>query len=325
MQEAKVFRSKRHTPEMLRRSDRWPIVVACIFASSLGLGCVPASKQKNEQLTPDRLARLRYRMADQLVAKRDYERALPYLRPLIRAHPDDLRLRLLLGIVLREKGMHRVAKKELGAVVKKAPKSAPAQAAFAVLLDKMGRHKKAEPHHRLAVNLSPKDSRYHNDLGFCLFLQRKYDQAQESLEQAILLDPGMRLAYNNLGYLHGVRGDDDKAMSAFRQAGSKAMALTNMGLVAEMRGQPGRARLYYERALRARPNYRPAKRNLRSLQPQLRKPEAAKKPWPTQPGAPAPRQLGPERGQEGEDGTGEARDTTPRIRRTDDTPAGEER
>jgi Flp pilus assembly protein TadD len=199
------------------------------------------------------------------VGQRDYEHALPYLRRLLAQHPRNGRLRLMLAEVLREKGMLEASKRELDRVLRQAPRNPEVASAYGVLLDHMGRHKQAERHHRRAVKGAPGSPRYHNNLGFCLFLQRELDEAKGAFRDAIRLDPGFRRAYNNLGFVHGMLGDRDAALSAFSQAGSKALALTNLGLVEEMRGQPLMARRMYERALRAQPGYRPALRNLRAM------------------------------------------------------------
>jgi Flp pilus assembly protein TadD len=248
---------------------RGPLRCAALAAAVGLVACAPQPKHPKSALDQSELAQVRYLMADQLVGERDYDRALPYLQMLRARYPQDLRIRLLLAIVLREKGTFTVAERELLAVLRQAPRSPHAHAAYGVLLDKTGRHAKAEQHHRQALRLQPGDPRYHNDLGFCLFLQKRFGEAKEAYLEAIRIDPGMRLAFNNLGFVYGLDGDDSGALRAFRQAGSQAMALTNMGLVAELRGKPQVARRYYERALRAAPGYPPALRNLQALDPQV--------------------------------------------------------
>ncbi|MBK8480159.1 MAG: tetratricopeptide repeat protein [Proteobacteria bacterium] len=214
-------------------------------------------------------------MVWRLVEEGDYDRALPQLRGLLAQYPRDPGLRLLLGIVLREKQMHGPALAELKLVVRWRPDSARAHAALGVLLDQLSRHDEAERHHRRAVALRPGVAAYHNNLGFCLFLNRRRPEAKEELELAIRLDPTLRRAYNNLGFVRGLDDDEEEALRAFRQAGSQAMAWTNMGLVAELRGRPQRARLYYERALREQPGFSAAQRNLRALEPQVDRNDAA--------------------------------------------------
>ena len=89
------------------------------------------------------------------------------------------------------------------------------------------------------------------------------------MKEAIRLDPALRVAYNNLGFIFGMMDRDADALEAFKQAGGQAQTLTNMGLLAEMRGKPTSARRFYEKALTHRRDYKPALENLQALQPQL--------------------------------------------------------
>lgn len=256
-----------------KRALRQATGICCTLAAiHLMTGCATGqhARPTDAQLTPRDVVQLRITMAESLVQRRDYDRALPYLKDLLARDPTrSPRVRLMLGIVLREKGMYRAAATELRKVLKQRPRSARAQAAYGVLLDKMSRHSAAEKHHRRAVALDADNGRYHNDLGFCLFLQRRLDDAKKVMREAIRLDPSLRRAFNNLGFIYGLEGDRQTALKTFKQAGSLAMALTNMGLVEELRGHPRSARRYYEKALRFEPNYGPALRNLRAVQPQV--------------------------------------------------------
>ena len=246
---------------------------AALVIGAGALGCATGGSGREiapaPVLAPSDVEQVQRTMAWRLVDEGDYDRALPLLRSLLAQYPRDAGLHLLLGIVLREKRMHGPALAELKLVVEWRPDSARAHAALGVLLDQIGRHREAEAQHRRAVALRPGVAAYHNNLGFCLFLSRRRGEAVDAIERAIRLDPGLRRAYNNLGFLRGLDDDEDAALRAFRQAGSPAMAWTNMGLVAELRGRPQHARQCYERALREQPGFAPALRNLRALDPQV--------------------------------------------------------
>jgi Flp pilus assembly protein TadD len=244
--------------------------VALVVAVAVA-GCASGGSQR-KSTTRDEILQIRGTMAETLVQQGDYEHGLPYLKDLIAQYPADAKLRLLLGIVLREKGIFAPAEKEIRLAIRLSPRSPEPYSALGVLLDKMSRPNEAEKDHREAVRLAPGSASFRNNLGFNLFLQRRYKEAQEEILEAIRLDPGLRRAYNNLGFVYGLTDDSEAALKAFSQAGSRAMALTNMGVVEEMRGQPGSARRYYERALRAQRGYAPAVKNLRALEPQVASP-----------------------------------------------------
>jgi Flp pilus assembly protein TadD len=221
-------------------------------------------------LEPKEVSALRLQMAESLVQQRDFDLALPYVRDLLARDPRSGRLHLLLGIVLREKGIYGPAQEELQRALTLDEKSSAAHAALASLYGRTHRLGDAEKHLRRAIVLAPQHGPHHNDLGVCLLLQRRYADARRTLQEAIRLDPGLRVAFNNLGLTYAMEGDDEGMRRAFQQGGSRAMALTNMGFVEELRGRPVAARHYYEQALRAQRGYAPALRNLRGLDPTVR-------------------------------------------------------
>jgi len=236
------------------------------------------TKEEPREASAQEVAAMRLEMAATLVRQGDYEKALPYLKDLRIRFPKNARVHLLLGIVLREKGMHKPAHKEISMALKLSPKDPEALAAMGILLGLLKRYQEAEELHRQTVDLRSGEARYRNNLGFCLFLQKRYEDAEEEIREAIRLDPGMRRAYNNLGFIHGLQGHEDAAMQAFSQAGSRALALTNMGVVEELRGRPVSARHFYEKALKVQQGFKPALANLQAMDPQTVSPPKTKSP-----------------------------------------------
>ncbi|MBW2736289.1 MAG: tetratricopeptide repeat protein [Deltaproteobacteria bacterium] len=232
------------------------------------LGCAAQPKQADLREPSERdVQHMRYQMAERLVQKRDYQSAAPYIRSLLQKFPKSARLHLLLGKVLRAKGVYKGAQQELKRALALAPTDADVHTALAVLFGFTKRYDAAERAHRRALELAPKIARHHNDFGAFLLARRRLKEAREALEEAIRLNPSMRRAFNNLGFVLGLMGEHEPAMKAFSQAGSRAAALTNMGVVAQLRGQPMSARRYYEKALQREQGYRPALKNLEALEP----------------------------------------------------------
>ena len=231
------------------------------------LGACTSPKPTLRDPAPREIEAMRYRLAEELVARRDYQSAAPHLRMLLEKHPNHPRLHLLLGKVLREKGVLTAAERELRKAVALAPGDPETHAALAVLLAKQRHLKAAEQSHRRALALAPDQARFHNDLGVCLLAQRRLPEARVALERALQIDPSLRRAFNNLGFVLGLMGDMKGALKAFQQGGGRAMAFTNLGVVSELRGQPAMARRHYERALREQRDFAPARRNLRALDP----------------------------------------------------------
>ncbi|MBK8481640.1 MAG: tetratricopeptide repeat protein [Proteobacteria bacterium] len=243
-----------------------------------------ASRDGLRQPTARDVAGLRYEMVESLVAQGSYDAAVPLLNQLLLQHPRAARLHLLRGIVLREKRVLPAAESELRLAVRLNRNDPEAHAALGAVLMRQRRYREAERAHRQALALAPHFAAYHNDLGFCLLVQRRLPAARAALLQAVRLDATLRRAFNNLGLTLGLMGRSEEAREAFAQAGSRALALTNMGYVEELRGRPLAARRYYEQALREERGYRPALRNLHALEPgrALREPAAEVAPLPAE-------------------------------------------
>jgi len=258
-------------PERERRAPRGAASALRAVSLLVTLGLAACSRvpapQSASDLPGGEVSRLRQQMAEVLVQQRDFDLALPYLKNLLALAPSNARLHLLLGIVLREKGQLEAGERELRAALELDPRSPAVHAALGVLLSKRRRFAEAEQSQRRAIALAPTRANYHNDLGFCLFLQKRFEDARKELVEAIRLDPALRAAFNNLGFVHGMLDDREEAMRAFLQGGSRAMALTNMGFLEELKGRVGAARRYYEEALRVKRGYPPALRNLKNLEP----------------------------------------------------------
>ena len=240
-------------------------LLTCV--AGLVFGCAQTQKQGLREPTSGDIRQLRYRLAESLVAQRSYEQAGPLVRDLLRQDGDNPRLHLLLGIVLREKGVLGGAENAFRRAEGLAPQDPEVQDAWGILRVKQKRLVAAVARHQKAVSLAPKVARYHNDLGVALLAQRKLPEARQAFETAIALDPGMRRAYNNLGFARGLDDDLDGARQAFAQAGSEALTLTNLGYLEQLRGKPNAARRYYEKALRVQQGFPPALNNLRALDP----------------------------------------------------------
>lgn len=244
------------------------VVLLLFFTVGGVLSCASSNKHIITEGLLDETSILRRQMAEELIRKHNYDQAIPYLNNLLSRYPNHSQLHVLLGIVLFEKEAYAAAEMEIKQAIALNANNAEAYAALGILKNKIGQHQEAEALHRKSISFAPRDARFRNNLGFCLLLVKRFPEAEESILEAIHLDPGHRRAFNNLGFIYGLQEKQEDAMQAFSKAGSHAMALTNMGMVAEMLGRPSVARQYYEKALRSHAGYPPALRNLQVLDPQ---------------------------------------------------------
>lgn len=248
-----------------RGARGWAVGVLLLGAAT---GCAREHARDGlRQPTARDVAGMRYELVESLVAQGSYDAAVPQLNALLAQHPRSARLHLLRGIVLREKRVLPAAESELRLALRLNGSDPEAHAALGAVLMRQRRFHEAERSHRQALALAPRTAAYHNDLGFCLLVQRRLPAARAALLEAVRLDASLRRAFNNLGLTLGLMGRLDEASDAFAQAGSRALALTNLGYVEELRGRPLAARRYYEQALRQQRDYAPARRNLRALEP----------------------------------------------------------
>ena len=247
----------------------WIVTIIIFGWFCAWVGCAARSQDLKSTPEPSEVEflQMRYELVESLIQNQSYETATPLLKDLISRFPKEARLHLFLGIILREKGALEAAEEEFKLSLNMKPNQSEVLTAMGVLMMKRHRLKEAEKYHRRAIQLSPVDARLFNDLGFCLLAQRRLSEAKKVLLQSIHLEPNYRRAYNNLGFVLGLLGDGQGAWKAFQQAGSRAMAFTNMGFLAEMQKKKEEAISFYKQALNEQRNYKPAIQNLQALDP----------------------------------------------------------
>src|SRR5215831_8176526 len=119
-----------------------------------GAGCVTTQVAADPPLpepAPSDLAALRADLAEMFVERGAFDAALPLLGEALRAAPKNPRVHVLLGVVLRDRGVRDQAEIELKRALELAPGYAPALSALGVLYDQQHRFAEAQGAHRRAV------------------------------------------------------------------------------------------------------------------------------------------------------------------------------
>jgi serine/threonine protein kinase/tetratricopeptide (TPR) repeat protein len=150
--------------------------------------------------------------------------AIPFLRRVQRAHPEDFWANLALG----------------DALSKREPEE-------------------AVDYHRRARAARPEATAAYNNLGLALSAQRRWDEAIDSYEKALQIHPTFAAAHNNLGLALKGKGPWPEASEHFRDAvrldPKLAPAHFNLGEILAASGEPNSAIDHYRQALRIDPEF----------------------------------------------------------------------
>lgn len=105
----------------------------------------------------------------------------------------------------------------------------------------------------------------HNNRGLALLGAKRYAEAEDSFRRALALSPGLAAARMNLRLAIAWQGRYEEAISEIPRD-SAPRILNNVGFVAMERGDLGKARILFTKAMEISPSYYPtAARNLETL------------------------------------------------------------
>lgn len=169
------------------------------------------------------------------------EEAVALLRRAVAEQPDDPRVRLNLGVALKDTGAvaegeacyrqaiamapnFAAAHNNLGILLSQTDRHPEALASFeealrhdpdhadarhnrGAVLAELHRHEAAIPEFRAAIAADPSDAEYHNSLGASLAVLGRTDEAIECYEKALAIDPGHAWAHFNRSQAWMLRGD----------------------------------------------------------------------------------------------------------------------
>lgn len=104
-------------------------------------------------------------------------------------------------------------------------------------------------HFERAAALAPEDAEVLTDYGYALYTQGQLQDAESRLRNALAISPNNKRAANNLGLVLGKAGRTQEAYKAFRQVGTEAEALANLGYVHSQLGNLDEAAKHFSRSL----------------------------------------------------------------------------
>jgi protein O-mannosyl-transferase len=127
----------------------------------------------------------------------------------------------------------------------------------------------AENHYREAMRIKPSFKQAYNHLGYLLIIQGKHDEAGPLLEKALQIDPTYVPAMKNLADVRMRQRRIDEAIPLYREAllhgEDDWELLNNYGVALFYKGDVDEAVFKIRAALRLRPEYAEARKNLQKI------------------------------------------------------------
>lgn len=152
---------------------------------------------------------------------RNFDGGNEQMESVLRAVPDNTKLRVEYGLSLADQG-HSASRKRAVEELKRAWAEGEREYAVAFFLGaslgKMGSFDEASRWLRQAIALDPKKAGARTGLGSVLMLQQKPREAASTLEGAALLQPESGQTQLDLGAAYEAASDLDKAEKAYRRA-----------------------------------------------------------------------------------------------------------
>ena len=140
-----------------------------------------------------------------------------------------------------------------------APLSAPAQNTYGTIMQALGYYEVAKAAYHLASVIDPKAAYAVNNLCYLSFLGGQTDDAIATCTRALKLDPSLTAARHNLALAFAAAGQVDVARRQFLDAGDRASAFYNTGIVYLAAGDDGSALHAFDEASKARPTFQLAR------------------------------------------------------------------
>lgn len=221
-----------------------------------------------------------------LAAQKKYTEAIPYYEAALRIRPNQAEVHNNLGNALSELGKTQEAMAQYQIALQQDPEHADAHNNMGIALAMQGKLDEAIEQFRAALRFKPNYASAHGHLGNALALQHKLDPAVEQYRECLRLNPKDAQAHNNLGNALAEQGKLAEAVQSYREAlqlnsdnpeayvnlgvvlgrlGNQAEAHYNMGLGFALQGKRDEAIAHFREALRLKPDYAEAARQLENL------------------------------------------------------------
>jgi tetratricopeptide (TPR) repeat protein len=231
---------------------------------------------------PDALNNVGYALATQ----KRFAEAIPYYERALRIQPSQADVHDNLGNAFSELGRTQEAMAEYEKALKLNPEHADAHNNIGIALAVQGHLDEAIAHFHSAIQFKANYASAHGHLGNALALQHKLDEAIHQYRECLRLNTNDAQAYNNLGNALAEQGKLAESVRNYQRAlelntnnpeaygnlgivlarlGQQAEAHYNIALGLALQGKRDEALAHLKEALRLKPDYTEAKRELEKL------------------------------------------------------------
>ena len=174
-----------------------------------------------------------------------------------------------LARVWRDWGLPGLALGDAHRAIYYAPRSGSARNTYGTVMQALGHYDHARAAYEAASRLEPQAAYAVNNLCYLAFVEGRLDTAIETCRKALEIDPTMTAARNNLALAFAATGRIDLARAEFVDAGDRASALYNSGIVYLAAGDDRNALDAFDEASKARPTFQLARERARQIRAQM--------------------------------------------------------
>lgn len=167
--------------------------------------------------------------------------------------------------LLERQGQFEKAAAQYRQALEAQPNFVAARNRLGITLNKLGRHTEASYEFLKALELQPQHAYLQNNLGFSLYLEERYQDALEVFERALAIKPDFPRAKMNHALTLAKLGRPAEAFAEMRTVTNEADAYFNIGVLLTEAGDYGEAARNLENALKLRPEFEAARRELREV------------------------------------------------------------
>lgn len=234
------------------------------------LGYIENPSEDKDKQAASATIESKYNLAQVYLWKGDADRAIPLLEEIVRLRPWEERFLHRLAAAYFRGGYLGQSERVISAI---GDGESPRASATALLLAQIrfarGDYGRSLQYVQASEAMNPQSAALHARIGDAYARLRRWNEAEAAYEKTLAADPNNAFAFQGLSNVYRRKGLNEKTVDAALRAVSLLhrlpLAHFNLGVALSRLGEPDRARIAFETALRFRPEMVNAHRYLAAL------------------------------------------------------------